>query len=106
MAITITTNGTHVLDQSFGLQTSGSADTGDDVQLSTDLNQLPDPFETFLEAISPAISTGQLTYAAGVEAERETVSTSSFFVNVLTTNGETINDLFFSQSNGQLFNGQ
>ena len=38
MAIVITTTGTHVHDQSSGLQ-------DDDVELSTDLNQLPDPFE-------------------------------------------------------------
>jgi hypothetical protein len=49
-----------------------------------------DPFENFLELITPAISTGQLNYAADVDAARETASATTFFVNVQATSGETI----------------
>jgi hypothetical protein len=105
MATISTGTVTHVLDQSLGLQTLNTADTGDDVALSTDLHQLPDPFENFLEAI-PGLSTDQLNFAANVGAAQETANANTFFVNVTAGSGETINDLFFSQANGQLFDGQ
>lgn len=105
MATISTGTVTHVLDQSLGLQISNTTDTGDDVALSTDLHQLPDPFENFLEAI-PGLSTDQLNFAANVGAAQETASANTFFVNVTAGSGETINDLFFSDSSGQLFDGQ
>jgi hypothetical protein len=83
MAITINTSGEHILDQSSGPQ-------DDDVALSADLGALPDPLKNFLELITLAISTGQLNYAADVDAARETASATTFFVNVQATSGETI----------------
>jgi hypothetical protein len=105
MAIIISTTGEHRHDQSSGVQSGGGLDK-DDVALSADLNELPDPFETFLEtSLGTAISAGQLAFAADVEAAHEDPG-AGFFVNVATTAGETVNDIFFSQSDGSLFNGQ
>ena len=66
----------------------------------------PIPSRTSSSFLSPAISTEQRNYAADVKAAQETASAGTFFVNVQTTSGEAINDLFFSQNNGQLFDGQ
>jgi hypothetical protein len=105
MAIIISTTGEHRHDQSAGVQSGGGLDK-DDVALDADLGQLPDPFENFLElALGTAISAGQLGFAANVEAALEDPG-AGFFVNVATTAGETVNDLFFSKSDGTLFNGE
>jgi len=73
MAINIVVNGDHRHDQSSGVQSGGTPDK-DDIALSTDLNQLPDPFEMFLESLNPPLTSGmdsQIAFAADVGAAHE-----------------------------------
>ena len=104
MTITISTSGEHRHDQSSGVQMGGMLDK-DDIALSSDLSELPSDFSTFLlTAPGIAIPTDPLlNNAADYDAAKETGDGMTFFVNVVTTNGETLNDLFFSKSDGTLF---
>ena len=102
MAITIITNGEHRHDQSSGIQVDGTLNK-DDVELSNTLAELPVLFETFLNTL--AIPLALRDNAADYEAAHED-PLAGFFVEVTPTSGEMINDLFFSQSDGSLFNGQ
>ena len=116
-----------ILDESGGLQTSGTTDKGNDSNLDiTDativVGNTPDSnlydgtlsgasfstsFLNFLNAATIFGFTGlklsdvQKAYAAGVEG----AVSSGDFVKVTVTNNETVSDLFFSDSNGADLNG-
>lgn len=101
MTVTISTSGDLRLDQTAGVQTDG---TKDDIALGTpdtpDLTGLPDPFEAFLNGLSSLNLANAATYGGASEDPG-----TGYFINV-STDGEPIQDLFFSQSSGALFNGQ
>ena len=105
MTVTISITGDLRLDQSAGLQSGGSPDK-DDIALSDQLVASPDPlpstFKSFLDGLS--LTQAQRDNAETYGAAREDSGTG-YFINVA-TDGEPINDLFFSQANGTLFNGQ
>jgi len=133
MAITITidndttTTGTLedlILDESGGLQTSGTTDKGNDSNLDITDATVGNPdsnlfdgtlsgasfSSTFLSFLNAATIFGfanlrlsdlQKAYAAGVEG----AVSSSDFVKVTVTNNETVSDLFFSDSSGADLNG-
>ena len=136
MAITITidndTSTTNtledlILDESGGLQTSGTTDKGNDSNLDiTDatvaVGNTPDSnlfdgtlsgagfsasFLSFLNASTIftysafQLTDAQLAYAAGVEG----AVSATDFVKVTVTNNETVSDLFFSDSSGAALNG-
>src|SRR5690242_13406997 len=96
------------LDQSSQIQTQGTTDKGNDVDLSLSGGTPnidgfgPNPgldagFETYLSTLS--LTTAQLNFAAGNaatgSADAEGAQSSSNFIQVSATNGETISDLFF-----------
>jgi hypothetical protein len=112
------------LDESSGLQTPGTTDTGNDSNLDiTDATTgNPDSnlfdgtlsgasysasFLSFMNAATIFGSAGlrlsdvQKAYAAGVEG----AVSATDFVKVTATNGETVSDLFFSDSAGAALNG-
>src|SRR5688572_12259495 len=105
MTVTISTTGDLRLDQSAGIQSGGTPDK-DDIALSDQLVASPDPlpstFKSFLDGLS--LTQAQRDNAETYGAAREDSGTG-YFINVA-TDGEPINDLFFSQANGTLFNGQ
>jgi hypothetical protein len=103
MTVAVSTSGDLRLDQTAGNQSGGTPDK-DDFTITTALGALPDPFEAFLEGLSPTLSATQLSNAALYGGASEDPG-SGFFINV-STDGEPIQDLYFSQSNGTLFNGQ
>jgi hypothetical protein len=111
MTVTITTNGELRSDQTSGIQ-NGSVNGGpakDDYLLSSNLSQLPTAFGTFLNGlpVSASLLANAVNYGFGFESGQPAAggAATPFFVNVA-TQGETINDLFFSQSDGSAFNGQ
>jgi hypothetical protein len=61
MTLTISITGDLRLDQTAGVQTGGSPDM-DDTALATNLDALPDPFETFLEGLTGLQTSNAATY--------------------------------------------
>jgi len=80
-------------DQSAGVQTQLTPDTGDEIDIALDGSNLLDGeaagFKTFLAGLSPTLSTAQKTFAVGSNA----ASSSSSFIQVTADPGETLNDL-------------
>ncbi|MFN4140933.1 hypothetical protein [Aestuariivirga sp.] len=103
MTVTISTAGDLRLDQTSGIQSGGTPDK-DDIALTSNLSALPDPFEAFLESLSPSLTTDQLANATTYGGAMEDPN-AGYFINV-TTDGEPVDDLFFSKSDGTLFNGE
>ena len=95
MASTIAINDTLILDQTAGIQ-------DDDGALAADLLALATPFRTALFALagSQTLSAGQLAYAASAKG----AFSSANYVTV-NPDGATINDLFFSDPDGNAFSG-
>jgi len=93
MAITITINGELRQDQSLGL-------TDDDVSIDNTLTGLNSTFQTALNGLALSqLSAAQKQFAADTGAASE-----ASYVTV-TTGGETVSDLFFSDPDGALFDG-
>jgi len=94
MAITITINGELRLDQSSGLQ-------DDDIDLDNTLTGLNTTFRTTLLGLAGdlLLSQAQKDFAADTNAASE-----SSYVTV-DTDGEAVNDLFFSDPSGDPFDG-
>jgi hypothetical protein len=95
MATEININGTLTLDQTFGLQ-------DDDVAISNTLTGLSQAFIDFLNSLAGtlALSNDQKNFADDVEA----VVSGANFVTV-TQNDVAINDLFFSDADGNALDG-
>ena len=78
-------------DQTAGTQTTGTTDTGNDVNVTLDgssnLDGLDTGFETFLAGLG--LSSAQKNFAANVDG----ASSGSTFIQVSATAGEAINDL-------------
>ena len=102
MAVTISPTGDLRLDQTALLQTGGTLDK-DDISLgdpdNPDLGALPDAFASFLGGLTSLNLKNAATYGGAQESP-----TGSFIT--VETDGEPINDLFFSRDNGTLFTGQ
>ena len=102
MAVTISPTGDLRLDQTALLQTGGTLDK-DDISLgdpdNPDLGALPGAFASFLGGLTSLNLKNAATYGGAQESP-----TGSFIT--VETDGEPINDLFFSRDNGTLFTGQ
>jgi hypothetical protein len=102
MAVSISTSGFLRLDQTAGIQSGGTLDK-DDISLgqstSPNIGPLPDTFESFLNGLTALNLANAATYGGAQE------DPAGSFITVA-TDGEPINDLFFSQADGTLFNGQ
>jgi hypothetical protein len=102
MAVTISPTGDLRLDQTALLQTGGTLDK-DDISLgdpdNPDLGALPGAFASFLGDLTSLNLKNAATYGGAQESP-----TGSFIT--VETDGEPINDLFFSRDNGALFTGQ
>src|SRR4051812_30735952 len=106
MAIQITINGSLTLDQSASLQTPATTDTGNDATLTFG-GLAADPLG------SATIDTAMLTYVNGLglslsqKAYAFAVGAASSGDNFITvaTNGESVDNLFFSDANGDPLNG-
>ena len=101
MTVSISPNGEHRHDQSSGIQSAGILDK-DDVILSADLNELPDVFEAFLLSLVPL---GLRENAADYDAAHEDPD-AGYFIDVTASGDETLEDLYFSTSDGSLFDGE
>lgn len=94
MAIAITINGELRQDQSLGIQ-------DDDFIIDNTLTGLNTTFRTTLLGLAASqLSAAQKQFAADTGAASE-----ANYVTVAATEGETINDLFFSDPDGNLFDG-
>jgi hypothetical protein len=95
MVATISINDTLILDQTSGIQ-------DDDGALAADLLTLATPFRTALLGLvgDLALSAGQLSFAASAKG----AFSSANYVTV-NPDGATINDLFFSDPDGNAFDG-
>src|SRR5262245_6977193 len=77
-------------DQSAGVQTTATTDTGNEVDVTLTggaLDGLDAGFESFLASLT--LSTAQKDFAANTDA----ASSSSTFIQVTADSGETLNDL-------------
>ena len=115
MAITITVDNDRsagatgiqplIADETTGVQLpSGGGDDGNEVDVTLTAGALggfATPFNTFLNSAPLALTLAQKQYAA----DHDGASSSSQFVLVTTTAGETISDLFFANSTGGLLAG-
>ena len=115
MAITITVDNDRsagatgiqplIADETTGVQLpTGGGDDGNEVDVTLTAGALggfATPFNTFLNSAPLALTLAQKQYAA----DHDGASSSSQFVLVTTTAGETISDLFFANSTGGLLAG-
>src|SRR4051812_26334182 len=110
MAITISIDndrvatGTQSLieDESSGVQTPSTTDTGNEINVTLNLGLLGgfvQPFNDYLNGLS--LSAAQKQFAA----DHDGASSSSTFVQVTASNNETITNLIFSDSTGNALDG-
>ena len=100
---TINVNGALNLDQTSGQQTGGDGDDLEIMLIDGKLEGLPDVFRDFLFTLSGAFLTTQgLDFAD--DAEAATTSGTDPFITVDPDNAE-VGALFFSDSNGDLLDG-
>ena len=110
MAITITIDNdptisgpqTLIEDESSGTQTPSTTDSGNDIDVTLSaglLGGFATAFNNYLNGLG--LSTAQKSFAA----TNDGASSSSSFVTVTTSAGETISNLMFSDSSGAALDG-